>query len=282
MSKKKHKYIQAPTTDDLVRIEAGEKFSDITAGPIKKALSGALGENIEEIEELAEIEEQAPVRKKHTIKRSMYFSLGIFVSIMSVIGIIFSVNFCINTIKRIADNTAQKTEFAKYISPVVVVDPPAFEEGTNLPIEVLMKAAIWNIIINEDTSKYEKDFDNIIVPASDVEVQVTKLFGTGINFTHQTLDDGNLYFEYNEEKKSYIIPVSPQFFPYSPKVEDIKKIGDNKFELRVGYYPPTQFWLSADSQPKADKYMKYTLKKQGSNYSIVSIAEYPNAQNVPS
>ena len=108
MSKKKHKYIQAPTTDDLVRIEAGEKFSDITAGPIKKALSGALGENIEEIEELAEIEEQAPVRKKHTIKRSMYFSLGIFVSIMSVIGIIFSVNFCINTIKRIADNTAQK------------------------------------------------------------------------------------------------------------------------------------------------------------------------------
>lgn len=273
MGSKKHKYIQAPTSDDLVRIEAGEKFSDITNGPIKKALSGALGEDLNEIEELATVEEQ-PIRKRRTtFKRSMYFSLGVFVSVMSLIGIIFTVNFSINTVKNIADNTAQKNEFAKYIYPLVVVDAPSFEEGTKPPIEVMLTSAIWNIIINKDKTKYENIDGYITVPASDVEVEATNLFGKGITFTHQTLGDTSLYFDYSEETKSYIVPVSPHYLPYSPKVEDIKKVNDSRFELKVGYYPPVQSWLPAGTKAVPDKYMTYILEKQGKKYSIISIKE---------
>lgn len=274
MAKKKHKYIQAPTSDDLARIEAGEKFSDITANPIKKAFNDALGEDIDEIKEITEEEEQPIPKKKNSIKRSMYFSLSIFVTIMSLIGIIFTANFCIDTVKRIADNTAQKNEFAKIIYPAVIVDAPTFEEGSKLPIEVMLTAAIWDIIINEDKSKYENNYDYITVPASDIEVQATKLFGTGILFNHQTLGNPELYFDYDPLTNSYTFPISPHYLPYSPKVEDIKKLENNKYELKVGYYPPVQAWIPEGTKPVPDKYMKYTLLKHGKNYSIISIDEY--------
>lgn len=279
MSRKKNKYIQAPTSDDLVRIEAGEKFSDITASPIKKAFSGALGEDIDEIEEISITQEIPVPKKRNSFKRSMYLTLGIFVSVMSVIGIIFSVNFCVDTIQRIADNTVQKNEMAKYIYPVVVVDAPTFSEESKLPVEVILTAAVWNIIINEDKSKYENNYGYITVPASDIEVEATKLFGKGISFTHQTLGDPELYFDYNKETNSYTIPVSPHYLPYSPKVEDIKKVSDNKYELKVGYYPPVQAWLPEGTKPVPDKYMKYTLVKQGHSYNILAIDEYVHADD---
>jgi len=270
---KKQKYIQAPTSDDLVRIEAGEKFSDIKAGPLKKAFNGALSEEIEEIEKIAVAQEIPVHKKKNTFKRSMYFTLGTFFSVMTIIGVIFSVNFTINVIKQITDNTAQKNELAKYIYPVVVVDAPTFSVDSKMPVEVILSAAIWDIIINDDKTEYVNSFGYITVPASDVEVHATKLFGKGIEFNHQTLGDPELYFDYDPETKSYTIPVSPHYLPYSPKVEDIKKISDNKLELKVGYYQPVQAWLPEGTKTLPDKYMKYTLVKQGSKYTIISIEE---------
>jgi len=281
LSRKKQKYIKAPTTDDLVRIEAGEKFSDITASPIKKAISGALSEDIDEIAELTAVAVQPVVKKRKTIRRQMYFSLGVLLIVMSIIGAIFTVNFCVDIFKKIADNTVQKNEFSQFIYPVVVVDTPTFEEVSQLPVEVILKAAVWDIIINQDKSKYENYYGSITIPASDVEVAATNLFGGGIPFVHQTLGDTELYFDYVPETNSYIVPISPHYLPYSPQVEDIKKLGDNKYELKVGYYPPVQAWLPEGTKAVPDKYMKYTVVKQSNKYNIISVGEGINPDQSP-
>lgn len=274
--KKKTKYIPAPTGEDLERIEAGEKFSDITAGPVKKAISGALNEDISELEELTATEIiEEPKKKKKSKKRLVYFWLGIFVSVMSIIGIVFTVNFGIDQVKRITDNTDQKNEFKKFVYPLVVIDSPTFENSDDLPSEVILRAAAWNIIINYDEkhSEYQNQYGFITVPESDVEVAATKLFGKGLTFSHQTLGDPSLYFEYNSETKSYVLPVSPNIIPYRPGVTNIKKISDEKYEVKVGYYPPVPDWLPETKKNKADKYMIYTIEKNNKNYKIISIQE---------
>lgn len=277
MAKKKPKYIPAPTSEELERIEAGEKFSDIKANSVQKAINGALGEDISEIEELTENAEVVePKKSKRSMKRAVYFWLGIFVTFMSIIGIIFSVNFTFSAIRRITDNTEQKNEFARYVYPLVIVDCPTYDEISKLPVDVVLRAAAWNIIINYDEkhSKYKNDNGYITVPASDMEVEATNLFGKGIVFDHQTLGDPTLYFNYDTATNSYIIPISPTNLSYKPIVNDIKKINDTKFELKVGYYPPTQDWLPENKKNIADKYLKYTLVKDGKKYSVVSIQEY--------
>lgn len=275
MSKKnKRKYIQAPTADDMERIKAGEKFSDITAGPIKKALDNDLSETIDNFDE--SVNNLSTSKSNTKIRRGIYFSLGIFVTVMSIIGIIFTVNFFVGVIKNIADNTAQKKELERYIYPAVIVDIPTFEEGDNIPVEVMLTTAAWDIIINGDKSKYENSFGLLTVPASDLEVHATKIFGTGHKFGHQNLGSGNLTFEYVEATNSYIIPESPHYLTYSAKVEDIKKISEKKFELKVGYYPPAKIWFPDDNkETEADKYMKYTvIKKSNNSYNLVSVDYY--------
>lgn len=268
----KQKYIQAPTTDDLERIKNGEKFSDITAGPIKKALDNDLTETMAGFEDSAE-ENSAP-KKSKTFKRSMYFTLGIFVTIMSVVGIVFTINAGVNLIKSIADNTKQKNELAQYIFPVVIVDAPTFSEGDKLPVDVMLTAAVWDIIVGDDKDKYPQEYGVMKVPASDLEVHATKLFGSGLKFGHQTLGNPDNPFIYDEQTNTYQVPYSPQFLTYSPKVEEIKKLSENKYEIKVGYYPPVRAWLPDDTKSVADKYMKYTLIKNGNNYNIVAIESY--------
>lgn len=283
MGRKKAKYIPAPTGEDLERIENGEKFSDITAGPVKKALSSALNEDVREIEELTRTEEviEEPKKKKRSLKRLTYFWLGTFVSVMSIIGIIFSVNFVIGKIKNITDNTEQKNKFAKYVYPLVIVDTPTFDDSSRLPVELMLRAGAWDIIINYDEkhSKYTIKDGSITVPESDVEVAATKLFGKGINFIHKDLGDDSLYFNYDKETKSYSLPVSPDILPYRPKVTDINKIDDNKYELIVGYYPPVQDWLPEHKKNIADKFMKYTVVQDGNNYTIVSVKQTEKPTN---
>ncbi len=285
MSRKKTKYISAPTTEDLERIEAGEKFSDITAGPVKKALNNALNEDVSEIDQLTQEEEVVAPKKKRkkSLRRAVYFWLGIFVSTMSIIGIVFSANFVVTQVKKIADNTEQKEEFAKYVYPFVIVDVPAFEEGTKLPVEVMLRVAAWDIIINYDAkhSNYTENMGFITVPASDIEVVATRLFGKGIDFDHQTLGDATLYFEYRDETKSYQLPVLPNTMSYRPGVKDIKKINDSTFEITVGYYPLVQDWLPEEKKNVADKFLKYTLVKDGSYYTITSIKEFEGSYNKP-
>lgn len=251
-----------------------DEMLDETMDNIRQAMDEALDEDISEIEEISVPETIKSAPRKNSFKRNAYFAVGLIVSVMAVIGFIFSVNFIAGVVKNIADNTAQKNEFAQLVYPLVIIDPASFDSASQLSSETVLTAAIWDIILYGDTDKYPQEYGVMSVPEIDVELHATNLLGTGLVFDHKDLGTAELVFYYDAENKCYNVPVSPSYFPYSPYVETIQRNGDN-YSLKVGYVSPHPAWLGTnkDDTPKPDKYMEYVVHKNGNNYTVVAIKE---------
>ena len=252
-----------------------EKKLDESIESIRKMFDDALDEQSEELAELtmAEPEPEMPDLGKGG-KRKGYLILGALMMILAVIGLISTVSFTVDKVKAFADNTQQKTEFARFIYPVVICDPAPFGQSVKLRSDTVITAAIWDIILYEDKSKYESDFDMIIVPELDVEQHAAKLFGTGLSIKHQSILGADVQFYYNEDIKSYRIPANPKYFTYSPYIEDITRVGES-YTITVGYVSPTPAWLTltGDETPKPEKYVNYIVQKRGDEYTLLGIQQ---------
>lgn len=232
----------------------------------------AFDEDVSEISEITQLDDVEAAQDPKSSNK-FHFFLGLITIIMSIIGIISTVSFFAGKIKNIVDNTEQKNEFAKFIYPVVICDPPAFEQAGRLKNETIISAAVWDIILYEDKSKYSAEFDYIIVPEVDVEQHASKLFGSGLSITHETISGAEISFYYDEEISSYRVPENPKFFTYSPYIEEISKVGES-YTLTVGYVSPTPAWLTltSDDTPEPEKYVDYVVQKRGtSTYTLVAI-----------
>ena len=243
---------------------------------LKKMFDAALDEDIKEIAEIAS-EEPIPAMPKHNneaFKRRMNYIIGLIVTILAIIGLVSVVTFSIDKIKAFADNTQQKNEFAQFLYPIVICDPAPFDQTIKLRNDTIVTAAIWDIILYEDKTKYTAEFDYIIVPEVDVEVHVAKLFGNGLTITHDSIINNDVQFYYKEEIKSYRIPSNPKYFSYSPVIVDIERVGE-RYTLTVGYIAPTPAWLSltGDYTPTPEKYVEYVVSMRGSEYTLVAIQE---------
>lgn len=252
-----------------------EKKLDESIESIRKMFDNALDEQSEELAELtmAEPEPKMPDLGKGG-KRKGYLILGALMMILAVIGLISTVSFTVDKVKAFADNTQQKTEFARFIYPVVICDPAPFGQSVKLRSDTVITAAIWDIILYEDKSKYDSDFDMIIVPELDVEQHAAKLFGTGLSIKHQSILGADVQFYYNEDIKSYRIPANPKYFTYSPYIEDITRVGES-YTITVGYVSPTPAWLTltGDETPKPEKYVNYIVQKRGDEYTLLGIQQ---------
>lgn len=240
---------------------------------IKIAIDDALDEDTSDSVETIDSAIEGVPKKKNSFKRNMYFTIGVVVCFLSLIGFIFSVGYLANGINDIINNTKQKEQFAEFIYPVVINDPSAFEDNQHISSDVVISSAIWDIILYGNKDKYQTEYGNMTIPQVDVELHATNIFGKGLTFDHKTLGDAVLTFYYSPETKSYIVPVSPQFFPYSPLVEDIKKSG-NTYTLKVGYVSPSPEWLLATKKKKdvtCDKYMEYVITVENNDYTLTSI-----------
>ena len=247
-------------------------------------ISNTLDDDVDEINSLSnskpDTEEIATPSKKKIYNRRMYYLIGVSFTIMSIIGLIFTANLCVNTIKRFTDNTAQKERFAKYIYPLVVTDMPPYESVENLSDEHIITAAIWDLIMFGELNKYESNFDVITVPAIDIERHATKLFGEKLTFNHKTFMASSINFYYDDEIKSYNIPISPTYYSYIPEIERIEKDG-KKFILLVAYKRDTPSWLTVreDKNLNASKYIEYIILEEDNNYKITSLENVSNKYN---
>ena len=243
---------------------------------IKRMFDEALDENHEELSELTEapVVPDMPESNPEGFRRKMYFLFGIVITILAIVGLYSTILFAVDKVKDFADNTQQKNEFAKFVYPVVICDPAPFNQAVKLRSDTMLTAAIWDIILYEDKSKYEPDFDMIIVPEVDVEQHCTKLFGTGLVFEHQSILGAEVQFYYDETIKSYRIPANPKYLTYSPYVEEITKVGE-RYTLLVGYVSPAPAWLTLneDDEPVPDKYMEYVVSKRGEEMTLITIQE---------
>lgn len=247
-----------------------------TIETIKHIIDDALDEDTEELAELVSDEPEAEIPAAETGqgKKRLYMITGIIVILLALVGLYSTVIFSIDKIRDFADNTQQKNEFAKFIYPIVICDPAPFNQTVKLRSDTMITAAIWDIILYEDKSKYESDFDYIIVPELDVEQHATKLFGSGLSFTHESILGADIQFYYEEAIKSYRIPANPKYFTYSPYIEDISRVGES-YTLTVGYVSPTPAWLTltSDEAPEPEKYVEYVVSKRGNEYTLVAIQE---------
>lgn len=260
---------------DTAEKKKHEKKFDESIENIRKMFDDALDEQSEELAELtmAEPEPEMPNLGEGG-KRKGYLILGILVIILAIIGLISTVNFTVEKFKAFADNTQQKTEFARFIYPVVICDPAPFGQSVKLRSDTVITAAIWDIILYEDKSKYDSDFDMIIVPELDVEQHAAKLFGSGLSIKHQSILGADIQFYYNEDIKSYRIPANPKYFTYSPYIEDITRVGES-YTITVGYVSPTPAWLTltSDETPQPEKYVNYIVQKRGDEYTLLGIQQ---------
>lgn len=208
--------------------------------------------------------------------------LGFAMMIFAVIGLIWVVFFCVNLTSKLLDNTREKTKFERILYPVVMFDPGAFDNPSQLDEVTQLQIAMWTTLLApENEGKYSYNDNNmLVVPASDLDVAAKKLFGD-IQLEHQSISpDYTITYVYDRESASYMIPVMGQMPAYTPKVERITKKGDT-YLLTVGYVPPTTLWnIDLDgkrTEPTPDKYMQYEMKKVNGNYQLVAIRDLASA-----
>ena len=238
------------------------------------SLEGSVTDVEEELEqeEESEGEEAAFDPSAPTLKnRKTLFALGLIVIVLAVVGLITTVRFAIGAVSDIVNQTALKDEFAVFLYPMVITDGPAFESVADAPNSVVINAAIWRIIMNGDTEKYEIVGPNMSVSEIDVESSAAALFGYGINIEHQTVGLGSNVFEYNASTKSYLVPLDPNYNTYWPRVSEISNVGE-LFTVTVEYMPPTMFATEGmDYQLEPDKIMVYTVSRTASSMTINSL-----------
>ena len=202
---------------------------------------------------------------------------GFIVLIFAVIGLVATIRFVTQTTYDIIDNKGQKTAFQQFIYPMVMLDPPPFDDVQKLEPTTVLTAAIWNLVLNEDTEKYPKDeFNFMQVPQTDVEAYAAKLFGTGLKLTHQSVGDAEFTFEYDADLKTYTVPSTIVMPQQMPRVQKIERDG-NIYRLTVDYIPTGSLWAMDEDgkkyEPNPTKTMLYLLKKNGDSYQLTGVQD---------
>ncbi len=277
--KKGKKQKQKEQERTLPVLQVGTTDEDDSQSNIMDMLENALDEDIIELEYVSKNNEESPKyetapEKKKNKAQTVYFLIGLFFTVMSVIGIVVTAKSAVKFVKNFSDDSKQKQEFAEYIYPVVITDPATFGSVNDLSDEAIIKASLWDIIMYDDGAKYETDTSgNMYVPYIQVENHAKALFGT-TNIVHSTVAfSQELTFFYDFETRMYKVPVSPRIFPNTPVVTDVEKAGE-RYTLTVDYQEPTPNWALMDDEyePGIIKTMEYVLTKYNDGYTIISIS----------
>ena len=225
-----------------------------------------------------ENKEKLMEQKKKKSKKSIGNAVvGFIFCLLALVGLISVVSSGYNFTKKILNDESQKTKFEKTILPILMLDPVPFDDAKTLDEMTVLRASLWTAIEEKRSSYSYDDMGYMLVPASDVEVAKTRLFGKDVSLKHQSFSEGLLIrYIYDEEHLLYRVPMDAQTGYYLPEVEEIAKNGDT-YVLTVGYLPTSEsFATSVKGKSKEvvpDKYMLYELKEENGYYRLVSIKQ---------
>lgn len=225
--------------------------------------------------------QEKPTRNKKPARVSRRVAVfGTIILVFAIIGVIATVITATKVTMNLVENKSQKEELKRHVFPLVILDPPSFDSIDKLDPQTILQAGIWDFIMFEDKTKYEKDdLGNMSVPATDIETHIFKVFGKSAAIQHQEISDSELQILYDEENKTYSIPAAANMMTYVPEIEKVEKQGD-LFTVTVGYVPSGPIWEGDINgkkyQPDPDKSLKYVLKKTGkASYIITAVKEIP-------
>lgn len=270
MAKKKRNNIpaKAPTPAPAPAEPQGEKVIDQLFGRLDQEPD--IESNIAELGGNDESEAQTDEKPKRS---RFFFGFAIVVVIMAVIGCFSTVRFIANLTGSLLDNTSLKNEFAQFIFPVVVNDIAPFENADEIPDSSKISCAIWNILLNSDTSEFEISSNmGLTIPEYNVSASCRELFGSSVSLVHQTVGSAEMRFTYDEGTHTYSASKNIRYLTYSPKVMSMSKSGD-VYTVLVGYLPPTVAAVAGVSGLNAqpEKYMEYTISRFDNKDTLLSV-----------
>jgi len=216
-------------------------------------------------------------------RRKAAAPIGAIFILLAAIGLIAVLVFTVGLTKDFVDNKAQKTEFEEMIRPVLMFDPVPFEDPNDLEPVTLLQASMWSALLGEKRGSYQYDeMKQLVVPASDLDVNAAALFGSTVSLKHQTFGNYDTMFYFDRDTKTYRVPTAAQTGAYTPRIEKITQQGSEVL-LMVGYIPPETLWTAEqaqreDGEAQPDKYMVYVLEENDKgDYFISAIRDTANA-----
>ncbi len=244
---------------------------------ISNVLHNILDENPDEImnsqKYFANSDTEPP---KGRFKKFFYAAFGVIFAVFACIGLVTVIAKSISLIDSYTSGETKKEGFEEILYPAVIMDIESFNSPAELPSEQILTAAIWSMIMADDvTMQYEQTFDVVKIPAADVESYAVKLFGDSIpELTHTTVGPAESRFYYNEETKSYNVPIAPVTYTYSPEIKEATKNG-SEYKVKVDYIDELPSWLPETSS----KSVEFTLAEVNGEYQLKSMKIISQSKN---
>ena len=218
---------------------------------------------------------------KNEKKRKAFFIVAVFIIVFAIIGLFSSIRFVAKGISDLADNTALKTEFARFLLPVVANDIAPFENESEITDTSKISCAIWNIMVNKDTSTYkESPAGGFLVPEYDVTVSCKEIFGSGATIEHKTVGSGDMRFTYDEENHVYNCTKDLRYLNYAPRITEMTE-NNGTYVLNVEYMPPSITMVADDLglTVEADKTLEYTINRWEKKNTLMSVRLLSGKEN---
>jgi|GEM_PF-4827350 hypothetical protein len=219
--------------------------------------------------------------------------LGIIMFLFAIVGMIYTGVVTTNFATDIINQKAQKKEFEKIVTSLVMQDPPPADDISMLDNSTIVLAGLYEVIFNENIEKYNSNIPddsnsyNTVIPATDVEMHIKKLFGDNVNFAHATITTSHMIANYSPPSEeggngSYSIPRGLSYIGYTPRVKNIRYLG-GEYRLTVHYITAASLWdtFTKDNDLTVTKSMVYVLVKENNTYKILRI-EDPPVEETPS
>ena len=264
-----------PENSDETSDEEDESSPEETSGKqehkkITKALENILNEDPDEIinQRRENVEEDGEKPSKGGYKKAFYAVFGVIFAVLACIGLVAVIAKIIGMFGSYTSGDTRKDALEQAIYPAVIMDIESFNDPTELPPEQILTAAIWSMIMTDGvTDGYEKTFDMVMIPSIDVESYAVKLFGENLpELTHSTIGPAEARFYYNEETKTYNVPVAPVTFTYTPEIREATKSGSD-YTVVVDYIDELPSWLPKTSS----KSVQFTLTETDDGYLLRSM-----------
>ena len=242
-----------------------EKKENKLTSVLKNILDEDPDEIIDQRKEQAEPDDTP---RKGRFKKGFYAVFGVIFALLACVGLVTVIAKGIAMFGSYTSGESRKEGFEDVLYPAVIMDIESFNSPAELSSEQIITAAIWSMIMTDGvTEQYELTFDVVIIPAADVESYAVKLFGDNLpKLEHTTVGPAESRFYYNEETKSYNVPVAPVTYTYSPEIREASKSG-NDYTVVVDYIDELPSWLPKTSS----KSVQYVLTEVNGSYQLKSM-----------
>lgn len=222
------------------------------------------------------VDREEHARRQRRRRRQL---LGLAVCAMVLIGIGSTLLGGYRAVAALFDDTELRAEYEDRLRTLVMYDPLPFASLDQLDQTQLRQACIWGAIFNAQRTQgnldgYERDpeTESLILPVLEVDTFLAQLVGPDYHFEHESFESDGMIYEYSEELKGYLIPVTSEQGLYSPSVVRIKREG-RTMRVTVGYVPQFnttgEFSMTLPDEPT--KYMDYIFTKPDKTFYLTAL-----------